>query len=254
MPVRPSSFFSIPGALTASVWAASAAVLGRAGGTCLVCRAWCVGGVCDPCLARFAAPVPRCDGCALEVPAGASRCGACLLEPLLQRRSVAALAYAYPWDDLVLRFKYRESPALAVPLARRCVAALQAVDTASIDLVLPVPLAPPKLRERGYNQAWELARRIGPALGLPSHAGLLQRVLDGPSQQGGSRDERLQQVRHAFALAPGAQARLQGRHVALVDDVMTTGATAHAAAATLLRAGAAAVDVWVLARTADPRH
>lgn len=248
MPVRPPLFSPL-----ASL-ARLAAGLGRAGGTCLVCRSWCVGGVCDPCLARFAAVVPRCDSCALEVPAGVPRCGACVLRPPLQRRCVAALTYGYPWDGLVLRFKYREAPALAVPLARRLVAALHGVDTTSIDLLLPVPLSPQKLRERGYNQAWELARRVGPALGLPSHAGLLQRVLDGPSQQGGSRDERLQQVRHAFALAPGAAARLQGRHVALVDDVMTTGATAHAAAATLLRAGAAAVDVWVLARTPDVRH
>jgi ComF family protein len=226
----------------------------RVGGACLVCRSGCVGGFCDDCLARFALPVHRCDGCALGVPAGQARCGACLLAPPLQRRSLAALHYAFPWDGLVQRFKYREAPELALPLVGRLQAAVQAAGPLGADLLVPVPVSAAKLRERGYNQAWELARRLGPRLGVPAEARALQRLLDGPSQQGGSRAERRAQVRDAFAVPRAAAPRLAGRHVALVDDVMTTGATAEAATAALLRGGAASVQVWVLARTPAALH
>lgn len=226
----------------------------RVGGACLVCRSGCRGGFCDDCLARFARPVLRCEGCALAVPAGQPRCGACLLAPPLQSRSLAALDYAFPWDGLVQRFKYREAPELAAPLTGRLLEAVQHAGSRGAELLVPVPVSGAKLRERGYNQAWELARRLGPLLGVPAEARLLQRLIDGPAQQGGSRAQRRRQVRDAFAVAPAAAARLAGRHVALVDDVMTTGATAEAATAALLRGGAASVQVWVLARTPASLH
>ncbi len=97
--------------------------------------------------------------------------------------------------------------------------------------MLPVPLATPGLRDRGYNRAWVLARGLAAEFRRPADAELPQRNL-----------------RAAFMVDPRRRARLQGRRVALVDDLMTAGATAREAAAILPRAGAAAVDVWVLAR------
>jgi predicted amidophosphoribosyltransferase len=108
-----------------------------------------------------------------------------------------------------------------------------------------------RLAERGYNQAWELARRVAAALSLPASASLLLRPVDAGPQIELGRAERQRNLRNAFMVDPRQRGTLQGRRVALVDDVMTTGATAHAAASALLRAGAA-VDVWVLART--PEH
>lgn len=224
------------------------------GSACLVCRTWCDEGVCAACLERFAMPQQRCDGCALPVPSGVTRCGHCLLAPPVQCRTLAALSYGFPWDGLVQRFKYQAAPELAAPLARRLVAAVSAAGTGQAALLVPVPLFPSKLRERGYNQAWELARRVAAACGLPAEARLLSRVVDGPAQQGGSREQRRRQVREAFAVSPAAAVHLAGRHVALVDDVMTTGATAEAASRALLRAGAASVQVWVLARAAQALH
>ncbi|HSB99637.1 MAG TPA: phosphoribosyltransferase family protein, partial [Burkholderiaceae bacterium] len=116
-------------------------------------------------------------------------------------------------------------------------------------LLLPVPLSHERLRERGYNQAWELARRLAQRLQIDAAPTVLQRGRDTAHQVGMTRRERERNLRDAFWVEPQGRPALQGRRVALVDDVLTTGATAHAAALALRRAGAAAVDVWVVART-----
>jgi ComF family protein len=122
------------------------------------------------------------------------------------------------------------------------------------DLVLAVPLAPRRLAERGYNQAWELARRVARGVGCAAQARLLERPVDGAHQAQLSRAARLTNLRGAFFVAPQRRAALQGRHVAVVDDVMTSGATLSEAATTLRRAGAARVDAWALTRTPAPEH
>lgn len=243
----------------------------RAASQCEVCRQWADDTFCADCLARFAAPHPRCRRCALPIgvlgtgfgpgtPPDA--CGDCLHEPPPFGRTVCALDYVFPWDRAATRLKFNGHPELARPLAALLVNAVRAArvlpreDSSTApwpDLVLPVPLAEARLRERGFNQAWELARHVAGAFDLPSDATLLERVLDTPHQADLGRAARLRNLAGAFMVHPQRRAALQGRHVALVDDVMTTGATARAAATVLLRAGAAAVDLWVLARTPDRR-
>jgi ComF family protein len=117
--------------------------------------------------------------------------------------------------------------------------------------LLPVPLAPRRLAERGYNQAWELTRRVARTLRLRADASLLLRPVETAHQAELERVQRLANLRGAFMVDPRRRDALAGRRVALVDDVMTTGATAREAARTLLRAGAASVDIWVIARTPD---
>jgi len=221
-------------------------------GACWVCRGWSSGAVCEACIGRYTPLRARCQGCAIEVPALAVRCGECLQSPPPQSRTLAALDYAYPWDGLIQRFKYRQCAELARPLAARMqgpVAQALSQGLARPDWLVPVPLSPARLRERGYNQAWELCRRLSRVLAIPSRADTLWRLGEVPQQQGQSRAQRLAQARQAYAVAPRAQPLLRGTRVAVVDDVLTTGATAQAVAATLLRAGVAEVQVWVLART-----
>ena len=242
-----------------------AAALSRAGtrtaaavpAHCEICRHATRGTLCDPCRTRFVVPRQRCPRCALPLsapqpPAAATACGSCLLAPLPFERAVAALDYAFPWDGLVRRLKFEAAPELAAPLAALLADAVRAAGTPRPDLVVPVPLAPTRLAERGYNQAWELARHAAAALALPAQADALRRVIDTPHQTGLARAERERNLRNAFAPAPGAAALLAGRRVALVDDVMTTGVTVREAAAALQRAGATAIDLWLLARTPEP--
>ncbi|MBP6901742.1 MAG: ComF family protein [Burkholderiaceae bacterium] len=194
----------------------------------------------------------RCPGCALPSPAGL-HCGACLRQPPRWQRAVAVADYGFPWDQLIAALKYDDQPELARPLAAELVAAVQDQGgPGAVDWVLPVPLAPSRLAQRGYNQAWELARRVAGQLSLRAHADGLQR-LDGEQHQvGASRGQRLQQLREAFWVQPGQGPALAGARVALVDDVVTTGATAEAATLALQRAGVASVQLWMLARTPPP--
>jgi ComF family protein len=117
---------------------------------------------------------------------------------------------------------------------------------------VPVPLSDARLRERGYNQAWELARRIARRTGTRAEASLLLRIRDTPHQLDLPPDARAGNVRGAFAIEPRRLGELRGRRVAVVDDVMTTGSTAGEIARVLKLAGAARVEVWVVARTPRP--
>ncbi|MBE2244681.1 MAG: ComF family protein [Burkholderiaceae bacterium] len=219
---------------------------------CALCRNWSRARLCEACMARFAQPRPRCERCAIAVPPGVAVCGACLREPPPFARAVAAVDYAPPWDELVRRFKFDAALDLADALADRIAGAVRATDARAPDWLLPVPLADERLRERGYNQAWELARRVARALPCASDPHLLLRTRQTPHQLSLPPAQRAANVRGAFAVEPRRRQALRDRDVALLDDVMTTGATLSEAARSVLQAGAASVQVWVLARTPRP--
>jgi ComF family protein len=234
----------------------SSVALPRVPSQCALCRQWShEDALCGDCDARFATTRPRCARCALPSGSAVARCGACLgaADPPYVA-TVAAVDYAFPWDGLIAAFKFGGRVELAAPLASRLARAVdqaQALATAPT-LVVPVPLAPARLAERGYNQAWELARRVAAARGLPTDDQLLLRPVDTPHQTGLDRAGRESNLARSFMVEPSRRPALAGRHLALVDDVMTTGATVAAASQELRRAGAASVTVWVLARTPAP--
>ena len=214
---------------------------------CAICHAWPSRVVCNACVTRFAQPVPRCATCALPVPEGIARCGACLREPPPLDACLTAVNYVWPWSDCVAQFKFENQPGWAVELAtvmRSAPWVEPALEQA--DRVLPMPLARERLAERGYNQSLLLARHLAP---LKTDATLLLRTRHTPAQSDLSRAERLRNVRGAFAVEPLRAQELRGRRVVLVDDVMTTGASLHAAATALRQAGAAHVTALVFART-----
>ncbi|MES2101797.1 MAG: ComF family protein [Pseudomonadota bacterium] len=221
---------------------------------CAVCRGWGAQRICGDCVQRFALALPRCRRCALQVPAGVEVCGACLTDPPPYTCTLAAVDYDHPWDGLITHFKFHAALDLASALAERMLAARAEAmaSTQAPALLVPIPLSDARLRERGYNQAWELTKRLGAALHCPIDAALLLRVKDTPHQLAFPPEQRAGNVRAAFAVEPKRRAELQGRSVTLVDDVMTTGATVAEATRTLLQAGAREVNVWVVART--PRH
>lgn len=215
-------------------------------GQCSLCRGWTRGALCSACRDASIRPVPRCERCAIAVPAGTSICGVCLREPPPFDRCITALDYAEPWAALIRQFKFQERIELA-PLFARLMRDARGNER-SPGLLLPAPLSPARLRERGYNQSWELARRLGAA----ADAGLLLRTRDTAHQVDLPLAQRDANVRGAFAVEPLRRGELEGRDITVVDDVLTTGATAAEMARTLLAAGAASVRLWVLARTPAP--
>jgi len=229
---------------------------GRLPRPCALCGQWDRADLCQDCQRRFADnPVdrcPRCPRCALPS-ASCQPCGACLQAPPPFHHTVALADYGFPWDRLIARFKFRQQPELARLLADALVRVLQRQsDLPAAQWVLPVPLSPARLAERGYNQAWELARRVAARQRLQARGDWLLRLRDTPHQVGLDRQARAANLRDAMWVPPEGQRALAGHEIALVDDVMTTGGTAAAAAQALLAAGAAGVQVWVLARTPAP--
>ena len=219
---------------------------------CAVCRGWGRGRVCASCLARFAAPLPRCRRCALPALASVAVCGTCLTTPPPFDAALAAVDYRPPWDRLVTAFKFHGALDLAAVFADAIVGAERRRAAPTPALVLPVPLGAARWRERGYNQAWELARRVARRLDLAAEPELLLRVRETAHQLALPLAERAGNVRGAFAVEPRRRAELRGRHVAIVDDVMTTASTAAEIAGVVKQAGAATVEIWVLARTPRP--
>lgn len=209
------------------------------GGSCFVCRGAARTLLCAQC----AAELPRlgealCPRCALDSPGGAV-CGRCLTHSPAYDATYAALAYDFPADALVHALKFRGELALARLLASFLA---DKVADAQVDHVVPVPLSAARLRHRGYNQAAEIARHLrNHSLELT----LCERTRDAPPQIELPYDQRQRNVRGAFRCARG----LAGARIAVVDDVMTTGATLDEMARTLKAAGAAHVENWVVART-----
>ena len=217
---------------------------------CAVCGAWPAQPLCQACAVQFAGSSPRCGLCALPLDSGTGICGACLREPPPLDACYAAVDYAYPWSTLVARFKFSGEAGWARVLAER-MAAIPGVsgEIAEADLVLPLPLAPRRLAERGFNQALLLARVLAPAR---TDARLLLRLRETGAQAALDRKARQRNVRHAFGVDPLRGNEVAGRRVLLVDDVMTSGASLHAAAEAVRAAGAARVSAVVLARTDTP--
>jgi ComF family protein len=216
------------------------------GGGCYLCRGGAEEVLCAACDADLPRlPALSCPRCALASPAGAT-CGRCLARPPSYDATVAALAYEFPADVLVQALKFRGELALA-PLLGALLAARLPRGTRA-DFLVPVPLAPARLRERGFNQSLEIARHVAAATGSRLAPQLAGRSRDAPPQVDLPLAERARNVRGAFHCAQA----LAGAEVAVLDDVMTTGATLDELAATLKRAGAARVVNWVVARTAPP--
>ena len=198
-------------------------------------------------MSQFAQPHARCQTCALPVPQGMPHCGACLKQAPPLDQCLAAVAYAYPWSNLMAEFKFRDQTGLARVFAT-LLKATPWVEPAleGADMVLAMPLSGAKLRQRGYNQALLLARELNHT---KVQTDILLRIQDSPAQHTLKRAQRLNALEHAFAVDPLRTGALQGTRVVLVDDVMTTGASLYAAARVLRAAGASHITGLVFART-----
>lgn len=189
--------------------------------------------------------MPQCPQCAIPTPEG-QVCGACLKRSPAYDRSGAAFSYAFPVNQLIPALKYHSRLAIAQVLGQHLA---QAVATRSRpDLLIPMPLHPARIRQRGFNHATEIARVVATSLNLPLDFERCKRVRDTPPQVALAYDQRRRNVRGAFV----CEGAVNGKRIALIDDVMTTGTSLDELAKTLKKAGAVEIETWVVARTLAP--
>lgn len=184
--------------------------------------------------------------CAIPTPDGRV-CGHCLANPPAFAATIAGFSYDFPVDSLIQALKYGGNLAVASLLAR--LLAEQVAPESRPDLVIPMPLHPARLGERGFNQSTEIARPLARSLKLTLASDICRRAKNTPPQATLDHKERVRNIRGAFSSA----GEVAGKKLAVVDDVMTSGATVNELAKTLLRAGAAEVRVWVVARALPAR-
>jgi len=209
--------------------------------SCQLCGADGAAPICPPCLDDLPwLPLERCAVCAVPITLG-HVCGACLNRPPRFESVEALLAYRFPVDALICAYKYGRRLALGRVMGEW----LGRQVARDVDVIVPMPLSDQRLAERGFNQALEIARAAAAASGVPLLARACRKVADTPPQAALPWKERAKNVRRAFV----CDADVEDLRVAVVDDVLTTGATLNELARVLLKAGATAVRGWVVART-----
>ncbi|MFE8072154.1 ComF family protein [Marinobacteraceae bacterium S3BR75-40.1] len=200
--------------------------------------------LCPACQNDLPRNPSGCRRCAQPLPRAGHLCGQCLRHPLAQQRTLAPFIYRFPVNALVTGFKYQRRKVYGRALAEAWLNEVAIENDERPDLLVPTPLHWRRRLNRGFNQAGELAAHWGKALGIPVDHGLCRRGLATPSQTGLDRAQRRRNLRRAFVIT-----QRPPPHVAVVDDVVTTGSTGDALARALLRAGAERVEIWALART-----
>ncbi len=213
------------------------------GEKCPACCGPTIGGLCTHCRATLRRIDDPCHRCGLPQPV--ANC-----PRRRQRWSIAAVtapfAYEEPLAHYIRRLKYSGSRSLGRAFGLMLAADLETA-ARSIDAIVAVPLHPRRLRERGFNQAVEIARTIAAVIDRPWFGAGIHRRLAGPAQTGLGLVSRHAHVAAAFAVTRD----LRGARIAIVDDVLTTGATANALGDALLAAGAVHCEAWAVARTPD---
>ncbi len=218
---------------------------------CLGCGMEGEGDWCSACQADLPVNHPACQRCGGPVGDKYVVCGGCQLSPALPlvHRTFAPWRYDWPLDQWVKALKFKRRLAIARILGE---AFAEAVIHQAIPLpeaIIPVPLHPNRLRQRGFNQAIELARPVATRLNIPLIASGLRRTRDTKPQMTLRRHERSENIGGAFALGHP----LTVRHVALFDDILTTGETVNECAKVLVQAGVTMIQVWVCTRTRSLR-
>ncbi len=215
---------------------------------CLLCESIGQEALCADCLHDLPWNAHHCQRCALPLPAGAGLCARCAEQPPRQSSAIAPLRYEFPVDHLVAGLKYHRHLENAPLLGQLLLDAVKA--QGAPDLLLPVPLHDQRLAERGYNQALEIARPLARHFQRPLEVRLLERKRATAAQMTLDAASRARNPRGAFRLNAARLARLGPLHsVAVIDDVMTTGATLAEIAGLLASAGIADIRFWVVART-----
>jgi ComF family protein len=211
--------------------------------------------LCRPCASELPCGSHSCLQCGLPLSHRADRlCGHCLRRPPPWDFATSALVYEFPVDQLVCRFKFGRNLACGQVLSRELIRAIRHKSGILPGCILPVPLHRLRHLSRTFNQADLLARQVGKALKIPVFGSILRRRRPTRAHSGLDAASRKKNIKGAFICSIPAGRLAAFEHVALVDDVMTTGATLAECTRTLKNAGAGCVSVWIAARTLEPHQ
>jgi ComF family protein len=172
-------------------------------------------------------------------------CGECLATPPSFTRAFIPFRYQFPVDSMISRYKYNHQRKFARPLITRLSQYLMQADAATLpEVLIPAPMHPQRRRKRGFNHAQDIAEQISQKLDIPVARDMVRRAHNVHAQRGLSREQRLINLRDVFDICKKVPER-----VAIVDDVVTTGATVRMLSSALNNAGARDIQIWALART-----
>lgn len=215
---------------------------------CTLCQSACPQGtlLCAQCRLDLPRSGNACHGCARPLPHDETGlCGKCITTGPVLDNCLAAFDYHRPVDFLIHQFKFQGQYGLSQWFARQLVARLISLDAPLPRRLVPVPLHPARVRQRGYNQSLLLALEVGKLLNIDVDFATCRRIRDTQSQSDLPADERRANIRNAFVLSGTPELD----HIAIIDDVMTTGSTLAEMARLFQRKNACRVDAWVIART-----
>ncbi len=222
---------------------------------CIICDAPGHGGmdICPQCLAGLPHNPRACSQCALPLPSGdvdtPVRCGQCLKKPPAFDHAISLFEYKDDAASLIMQLKFHDRLALSRLFGQLMLDRVRVEGATGVDALLPVPLHRSRLRSRGFNQSVELARMLSRGLQIPLLRHQVARVVATSQQTGLDAKTRRQNIRGAFRV----MAAIPYEHVAIVDDVVTTGSTVNELARVLKKAGVKTVSVWSVARAPSPK-
>lgn len=230
------------------------------GQTCEICCGACQGSIplCEGCRKQLPWITQSCVSCGEPVPATTSHCSRCVVAALPFSQVIIPLRYSFPLNQWIGTYKYREMPGMAHWLGALLAETIRDRIQQRPDTVIGVPMHPTQQRKRGYNQSTLLARIVARKLELPFSNTLLIKARSTAHQRSLNAATRRQNLQNAFVASEDNNHQnnkhqnnnhLRGKHIALIDDVVTTGATSAEIATCLLEAGAVSVSLWALAKT-----
>lgn len=210
---------------------------------CYFCLSTCKNVCCSACESDFKKKVNRCTNCAKQTNT-AKICGNCLLSPPYFTSSTVLFDYQYPAKKLILAFKFKKQVELSSYFADKLFEIILNKNSLP-EVLIAVPLHHKRQAKRGYNQSLELAKNLGRKLGIPVNTSFCERIINTDPQSELPMKSRKKNVKNAFAISRD----VIPKHIAIVDDVITTGSTINEIAQLFKKAGCEQIDVWAIART-----
>ncbi len=218
---------------------------------CVLCGEVCGGSsqslICEPCLSDLPVITTPCSVCSVTLSAkdSAGMCGSCLHTTPFYQKSIIPLEYVFPTTELIKQLKYNDKLLLSEVLSRIVLNMVKQENGHLPEVIIPVPIHPLRLMKRGFNQSALIAKTISKELNIPIDLKSCHRIRNTLQQTGFNKKQRRKNIRNAFSV----NGNFSAKHVAILDDVVTTGSTVNEMARVLQKAGAETIEVWACART-----